>query len=849
MNSIKWISLFWLIFAKLSAQNGPLELFNNVLEKLKSEYTEKAYLHTDKPFYNTDETIWYKSYLVNAINHKASQKSNVLYVDLINSKDSIVFDTKLFITNNEIGAAGDIKIPKEWDSGNYQLRAYTNYMRNEDEAYIFRKSIYIQQSNPKTKSAVIDVNSVPRFKNLTEKAKLSLMNLEGVDINFYPEGGAILEGENNALGIKVLDKSGNGIKVKGAIREKSSQKIVTYFRTFDFGLGRVDLKYEKGKEYEAIIEDAKSKKVVDLPLSKQLVKKLSLVKTLKDITLNVVSDQSTFNHFVVGHQRGNVIFSKTIGADGLKQGVKLVTNDMPSGVVHFTLFDPAGKPLSERLVFVENKSQLKFNLNSESLGKRSRVEYGFEYLGEEFDLADASVSVTSKETIPLGQGDNIKSWLLLNSDLRGEIPNAAAFFDPSKSEYQRSYLLDALMLTHGWRRFNWDSLLADSYKQQEKITPEKGVNISGQIFAKNKEFSNRKIEANLFFLGNSSQIEVKTISQKEKFHFGPFNVKDTLETLLVGKLLEVKKNEEKNIVLLFDKGLPRPKIVKISEYQTLEGNPFLERYQKKKAFFDDIDFTFNGENLLSETLLTVKKKTTNDVYNEILKNSPASYSFPTHRLVLDSLPGVGGQTAIDMLRRIAGVRVNGSFPNYQVSIRGGDSASSGFSAEPDQSSQGNPFSNSGPLFLLDGAISDINFVNNIQASDVSFIDVLSGGDAAVYGGLGGDGVIAIYLKRGSSGNIVSTDVDIKGVANILMTPFYNAKEFFDVDYLKSKGDLLKPDYRSVIHWNPNWKIAKSKDNTQAFYTSDETGVFQISVEGITSKGEIIQVVKEFEVFD
>ncbi len=844
---IKLLSFLILVTQWVLAQSGPSQLFEKVLSISEKDYTEKAYLHTDKPFYNSDETIWYKSYLVNAITHEATNKSRVLYVDLINPKDSIVFDAKLYVEPGSVGGAGDIKISKKWETGNYQLRAYTNYMRNEEDAYIFRKPLYIKQTEKKTKKQTdIDFKNVPKFNDNNAVVDSNQKNLGQLQLNFYPEGGAVIAGKENTLGIKVTDSKGNGIKVDGHVRDKVSKKIISYFKTFDFGLGKTTLNFENSKNYEAVIDTKKGIQLFDLPTADATAKKISVTKRPNELTLNIVSNKPVFNHFIIGHQRGKVIFNKILKESNLENGIKLVTNKMPSGVVHFTLFNSAGKPLSERLVFIDNQEDFEIYLNKNRLETRSRVEYTMDKMGKEFDFANVSVSVTSKETVPIHEGENIKSWLLLNSDLRGEIANTAAFFEPSRSQYQKEFLLECLMLTHGWRRFTWDTVLANYYKKQEKIAPELGVTISGQIFAKKVAYAKRKIQANLFFLGTSSQILTDTISQKEKFSFGPFYIKDTLKTMLIGKMLGVNKKQEKDIVLLFDKGLPRPKIIPIVKERTLDGSPFLKRYQKKQDFFDDVDFTFTGENILDETILNVSKKDPESFYDEILQESGSLYGFPTDRVITDSIGGVDGLTAIDLLSGLPSVRVSGSAPNYQVRVRGGNASSTTGSLVSFDEDPTNP---SGPLFLLDGVISDIDFIASFQASDVAFIDVLDGADAAVYGGQGGNGVIAVYLKNGGIGNIVSTDDKIKGAANILTTPFYKAKEFFDKNYLKGKGNKFEPDYRSTLHWKPNWNISKSAANTQVFYTSDETGVFQMSVQGITNSGKIIQLTKEFEVFD
>jgi hypothetical protein len=44
---------------------------------------EKVYLHTDKSYYFTGDTIWIKGYQVNAISHIPEGGSRFLYVELI----------------------------------------------------------------------------------------------------------------------------------------------------------------------------------------------------------------------------------------------------------------------------------------------------------------------------------------------------------------------------------------------------------------------------------------------------------------------------------------------------------------------------------------------------------------------------------------------------------------------------------------------------------------------------------------------------------------------------------------------------------------------------------------------
>ncbi len=77
-----------------------LEKIHNKLDLYFTEnFPEKIYIHTDKPYYSLDESIWFTGYMVNGITHTKSSKSAVFYVELINEKDSIVSKKKFYSTH------------------------------------------------------------------------------------------------------------------------------------------------------------------------------------------------------------------------------------------------------------------------------------------------------------------------------------------------------------------------------------------------------------------------------------------------------------------------------------------------------------------------------------------------------------------------------------------------------------------------------------------------------------------------------------------------------------------------------------------------------------------------------
>ena len=111
---------------QICAQDNPV--FNNILGKLTTyaslNVPEKVYLQTDKDYYTNGETIWFKTYIVNGIAHTISDKSRVVYVELIDSEQNVIAKRNIYAGFD--GGSGDIALAKDIIEGSYYLRAYTN---------------------------------------------------------------------------------------------------------------------------------------------------------------------------------------------------------------------------------------------------------------------------------------------------------------------------------------------------------------------------------------------------------------------------------------------------------------------------------------------------------------------------------------------------------------------------------------------------------------------------------------------------------------------------------------------------------------------------------------------------
>ncbi|MET0572841.1 MAG: TonB-dependent receptor plug domain-containing protein [Pedobacter agri] len=132
-------------FSAFKMDDDPFTLLLKKLDDYTSKFPqEKVHIHLDKPYYAIGDDIWFKGYVVDAKTAAPAQMSKVLYVELINEKDSIKKQVKLPLISGITW--GDFKLTDSLSEGNYRIRAYTNYMRNFGTEFFFDKTIKIGNS-------------------------------------------------------------------------------------------------------------------------------------------------------------------------------------------------------------------------------------------------------------------------------------------------------------------------------------------------------------------------------------------------------------------------------------------------------------------------------------------------------------------------------------------------------------------------------------------------------------------------------------------------------------------------------------------------------------------------------
>ncbi len=826
------VCFLFLAFTLTSDLKNPFENIFGNLETYKSiKGPEKVYVHTDKDFYTNGETLWFKAYLVDGVDHLPSGKSKVVYVELLDQKDSIVAQRKLY--TDSLGASGDILLDKKLKEGTYLLRSYTKYMLNETNPILFEKEVRVwyQSLNPlETISGTSE--TIGNNEAMDEKLNTLSGNIQPV-LNFYPEGGNLVAGLESIVGLKATDGKGNGVELEGHIADEEG-KVITRFRTYKFGLGKTRFIPEKGKTYIAEISGTQGAQFV-LPKVLDSGYTLSVKNNNDHVVLEMTSnvESGLEGVLLLGHMRGNTFF-KYIEKSREKKShsTKLIYKDLQDGVAHFTLFTPDGKPICERLTFINNRdNDISLKLQPKKIKYNTRENVLVDVmLTDKMDKpveGDFSLNVVNKNSKMDGvQPASIESWLLLDSDLGATVEDPNYFFIEGHKEKKR-YMLDALMLTHGWRRFLWTDFIKNEVQKKPLYQPEKGIMISGKTTAVGSKLATKPAMVTLNILENGIFQEKQETSGLGEFSFGPFIFNDSIKTVIQTSNIAKGSGKPKknNLAVHIDSPVFSPSIKRLPNKETNELDLIIaEDFLKDSKERRRLDFKYDPLSVELDAIeITVKKKTRQEIVAEEL-NQLTSYGTPSDRVFTDSIPGMEAASAIDLLTRVGGVQIRGAYPNQRIVIRGASS----FMASTD------------PLFLINGNPVPADVFSALQASEISFIDVLKGSDAAFYGTRGTNGVVAAYTYHSNS--LLNYKNQYPGVANFYAPGFYSARVFYTPNYSVKKETHKKPDYRSTLYWNPY--VTKRE---VSFFTGDNQGVYIINLEGLTKAGQPVKAYCEFEV--
>lgn len=815
LSFLKSIAVFFLLlFASLKI-NAQADVFKRNLDKWRDDYPqEKVYLQTDKSYYVAGEDMWMKAWCTTI--DGPTYLSRIIYIDIVDQKGMVV-QKKMYQLDSLGSSAVNFSIPGNVLSGNYSVNAYTLWMLNFPD-FIFKKNIFIYGSDYKADATVAN--------KLGSKLHLT----------FFPEGGDIISGVENRIAFKVMDSYGYPISIKGQIETDEGIKIIDIATEHD-GMGVFEFQPTAGKKYRAaIISGGNSKLTFQLPAIKEEGINLKINNTNPNRLFILLrrgeKNKEAFNELkVVTQLNYQVINTTLLNIDEDQSAASISKKGLPPGIFQITVFDKNDLPIAERIAFNENysftqpdiKSELK-NLNAKG---KNRISFNFD------SIANSSISclVTDYDASSIHE-DNIASSLLFAGELKGVILNEGYYLKDKDPLTLRH--LDLLLMTQGWRRFNWKKI-----NSQEPIAltypVESSISFRGTMHKsdRNEIIKDGKISFIIRGSDSTSILAEANVTDKGEFLLSDINYKKDAEVAYMGT-----NNKKENLIVdvkLFPNYIDSLKKSGFKPTLNLDTTDLADGRSKLlmslQAGLLESDSVAKYKTLDNVTLKARKVSKVDSLNNEYTTGvfqmgksiDPQEFknAFSIWQMIQQSVPGITIEgNPFDptvSFNRFSGLAIAQPLTGEESS----DPLSS-----PDVLEEG------GIAYFINEVNVSKDVINSLSVSDIALIKVLKN-EAAALGVT--QGAIAFYTKSGKDFSARAYD---KTYTKERRDGYAIVKEFYSPDYSLPEKKLEK-DNRYTLYWNGNITPAKDGKYRFEFYNNDTSKKIKLLIQGISSDGELI----------
>jgi hypothetical protein len=760
---------------------------------------EKIYIHTDKEEYLAGEMLWLKTYLVNGASLKPVTYNSVVYTEVLDSKGRSVLQGKILTGKNE--GDGCFYLPTNLVTGSYTVLAYTTAIKKNDIKFYFRKRIRI----------INTFTAIPAVKTQQKSANAF--------VNFYPEGGNVLSGEQTKFGFCVLDPfTKRGLQARGIITNRTNDTLAT-FTTLQFGLGQVSFKPAKDEKYTATIYLADGSIIrKELPAAEPNGYSLSVQDSPND-KLTITSrlrpeNQNGYKEkaFLVihSHQTSRMVIEMELDSRSNKE-YSVDRSKIGVGVIYFTLINAKGQPVCERLTFIppaKPTASINIELEKKEFAQREKIKVGLNLKSQPeggTGIFNGSISIVHADPASTSAAPNIYEHFWLSGDLYGEIESPGFYFT-AQAQTNPAYI-ENLMLVHGWRRFSntqaaskpilelfpeyTGHIITARVLDSWSNTPKSGVHCTLSVPSSPLGFYTAASDSNGIarfsvqnYLGPGS-IVVKATSAITPNPYkveiiDPFAITTGIDSLTPGFTLS-----RTDSIMLLQRSIG---MQATNTYQHDQVNKFILPLRTDT-------FPFFGKPELSYSLDNYTRFSTME---EVLREYVAPIT----------------------------VALKGS--KLQLSIY-------------DDKYQ--RYYNDNILVLLDGVpLSDFNQIFNYDPYKIKKIDVVP--RRYLYGSNSYFGIASFETYKGQ---FDATEIDPSSIL-IDYEGLQLKREFYSPVYGgDDKGNPRIPDYRTTLLWIPNVELINNAKKEIESYSSDFPGTYQVVICGITAAGNPVQETVSFKV--
>jgi hypothetical protein len=638
------------------------------------------------------------------------------------------------------------------------------------------------------------------------------------DIQFLPEGGHLVKGFKSNVAFKAIYPDGSPVDLEGQILGDMNE---SRFETFYGGMGKFQVT-PSDEPIQVNVKEKQSKEYLTLNLPPAKANGL-VIQILNNpnqsyLTAYLEGNVTSEEFILVNHSKGNVNFLVTGSLPNGIWSVRIPKNKLQQGVNYVTVLNKEGMPIIERLFFLlEPKEQIDIEVSKTTgITPRSLISLDIRTTLKQTPHGGRfSVSITDFDQMTGNTSSNssLLNTLLLNSDLKGQlsIPN---YFLESQQELAHT-ALDLVMLTNGWRKFNWEDVISQTYPNINKPI-EQGINVSGVV--KSIDGSKRGLKGGTInaIIGQGDAFSSTSFNSDGYFIFPNLTFFENTPITVSAKddrqreFLEVVFQKSTRTPEITQPSIPNEIMVPKSLIETFRSRQLMSSLNSKDQLIELKEFEVKNQTLAQENLEERRIYGEGDVV-----------------LVPDKIPGSQAfMNVFEMIQgRVAGVQVTVSGMNASVLIRGPGSINAGIE----------------PFFLLDNVPVDIQTLMQVNPRDVEAIDVFKDPiRTSIFGAQGANGAIAVYTKSGLGVDGLLRNSSV----NHELVGYSVAREFYQPAYNTISIETATTDRRKTIYWNPNLQV--DSFTPIQFYNTDIAKKYLLIIEGMDSTGRMGRVEKIIE---
>lgn len=774
--------LFYLSANGYSQQQAVLPMVQSKLNEKTKELQEKLYVHTDKDFYTAGEIIWFKVYAMDALSNKPVDVSKVAYLEVLDHNNLPVSRVKIGM--NEMGGDGSIQLPISVNSGYYTLRAYTNWMKNDGPATFFQKII-----------TIVNPLKAPDNKQQPVSSAYNLV--------LYPEGGNLVEGLTSRIAYHITDNYGNGVKGKGYLVNQNNDTI-SIFSPHKFGRGTFNLTPRKQDQYKVVfITDDRS--LVTKPINgineKGYVMSVEEVPSGLKLTVSTNTKSGYPEIYLLGQVRHTVTTAKKAILENGISSFYINKSELGHGINQFTIFDNEQHPVGERLYFVQpaSKGALTINTDQKKYGGRKQVNLFIDSLKSQ--QSSLSLSVYQVDSISTTSPADIITYTWLTSELKGDIEQPSYYFSPLTEEVKRA--ADYLMMTNGWRRFNWDTFL--NARSKNDYLPElTGHQITARVTDPKSNLPVNEVALFLSIPGTSYKLYSALTNERG---IAKFQVKDYYGA----SDIIVQATDLKDTIYRIEILSPFSETYVLNEYPLLALKPSTQHNLQTRSISMQTQHVYTGDSVsrfavpfLRDTLPFYGRAQYNYKFDDYKRFTTMEEVLREYvREINVGVKGTGTSLRVKLLNEEDGA-------HYQQGI----------------------------IVLVDGVpLHDPNVIFSYDPLKLKGLDIFTKNYV-----IGPTIFHALANFTSYQGNFEGFEPSPNAVT-IDYEGLLLQRQFYSPEYsTEERRQSRIPDFRTTLYWTPDVSSKKI-----SFYTGDNKGSYIAVIQGLDATGQPLSATTEFKV--